>query len=338
MTLPVKLGCNGRGARHLSELEPPIDEQFRLVKESGVFDYFDRLPPPGQLDQYIRSSAKYNLPIHTISWYYMLGRDEPLIERNLDIGREVGADVHNIMIFARHADGHVCSDDEIVGIYLRTYDAAALRRMQPSFELHVNMWSEDFRRVSRVAEAVKSRGIPFNFTLDYSHVIFKIENPVEQDVSGIRGDVASGILVLDPFEPGNLCEKWLDLGIVLWAQLRPAAPNGPQNIWARDAEGNVGRKIQYPFIRPRPGEWHSQWFGYKVEPSKEAVRKILRYHRKNPQSRLRYMTTEMIDMPDYGLGAKYSLIEHNVECAKFIRKTWDQIDALEKAAEAAAKR
>ena len=44
------IGCNGRGAQ-ASSLEHPvslqedsIDEQFRLVKETGVFDYFDRIP------------------------------------------------------------------------------------------------------------------------------------------------------------------------------------------------------------------------------------------------------------------------------------------------------
>ena len=309
--------------------EPSIDEQFRLVKESGVFDYFDRLPRPDQLNEYARCSAKYDLPIHTVTWYYLLGRDEPLIEQNLDIGKEVGADVHNIMIFARHADGYVLGDDAIVDIYLRCYDAAARRGMQPSFELHVNMWNEDFRRVSNVANAVRSRGIPFNFTLDYSHVIFKIENPAEQDISGIRHDVASGRLVLDPFEPGNLCEQWLSLGIVLWAQLRPAAPNGPRNIWAKDESGNVGRGIQYPFFRPKPGEWHSEWNAYKVEPSKEAIRKILNHHLREPQSRLRYVTTEMINLPDYGMGAKYSLIEHNIACARWIRDTWEELVARE---------
>src|SRR5262249_50915659 len=139
--MPFLLGCNGRGAMHLSTSEPSLEEQFRLVKDSGVFDYFDRLPQPHQVNEYIRCSAKFSLPIHTITWYYTLGRDDALVEQNLDIGRRVGAAVHNIMIFARHADGHVLTDDEIVESYLRHYDAAGRRGMVPTYELHVNMWN-----------------------------------------------------------------------------------------------------------------------------------------------------------------------------------------------------
>ena len=323
MEKTFKIGCNGRGAIHTVDL--PVEEQFRLVKDSGVFDYFDRLPPREELDEYLRCSAKYSLPIHTFTWFYQLGRDEPLIEQNLDTGKEAGGEVHNVMIFENHSDGHVLSDEEIVEVYLRTYDSAKRRGITPSFELHVNMWNEDFRRVERVANQVRGRGIPFHFTLDYSHVIFKIENPEEQDRSGIRDDVAAGKLILDPFEDGNLCDRWLSMGMVLWAQLRPAAPNGPKNIWAHGENGEIGRGIQYPFTRPKPGEWHSEWYAYKVEPSKEAMRKTLTYHLMNPDSPLRYITTEMINLPDYGMNAKYSLIEQNIQCAKWIRATWKQL-------------
>ena len=46
----------------------------------------------------------------------------------------------------------------------------------PCFEIHVNMWSEDFLRVSRVGKLVEDTGIEFNITLDHSHVIFKIKS------------------------------------------------------------------------------------------------------------------------------------------------------------------
>ena len=252
MQKQLLIGCNGRGAMHTTE--PSIDEQFRLVRECGAFDYFDRLPQPDQVDEYIRCSQKYNLPIHTVTWYYLLGRDEHLIEQNLNIGAAVNAKLHNVKIFTRHADGHVISDDEIADCYLRTWDSAASRGLEPSFELHVNMCSEDFRRVATVAVKLRNRGIPFNFTLDYSHVIFKIENPEEQDLCGIREDVEAGALVLDPFEDGTLCDLWLDFGIVVWAQTRHASPNGPKNAWVKDEARNPGRGIQYPFTRPKPGE------------------------------------------------------------------------------------
>ena len=62
------------------------------------------------------------------------------------------------------------------------------------------MWSEDFRRVTKVGDAVEARGVPFRMTLDHSHVIFKIDNPGEQEVLGMRSAVESGEIVLDPFD------------------------------------------------------------------------------------------------------------------------------------------
>jgi hypothetical protein len=341
------IGCNGRGAqassidKPISLEEASIDEQFRLVKETGVFDYFDRIPLRSNIDEYRAAIEKYDLPVASASWFYRLGEDEALIEENLKIAHEIGAEMHNIMIFTEHADGHVVTNQEIVECYLDTYDKAMKIGIEPAFELHVNMWSEDFRKVTPVARAVQDKGVPFNYTLDYSHVNFKIENPEEQDISGIREDVEAGRLILDPFEDGNLCDEWLELGIVRWLQVRSAAPNGPKNIWSRSEPGQsvagmpeteegaepvVGRGIMYPFTKPAPGEWHSPWYAYKVEPTKEVVRKALKYHKADPQKRLKFVTTEMINLPDYGHNAKFSLIGQNAAAAQFVRDTWDAVE------------
>jgi hypothetical protein len=54
------------------------------------------------------------------------------------------------------------------------------------------MWPEDFRRIAPVARAVQARGVPLNFTLEYSHIIFKIGGAPEQAISSIRDDVVAG--------------------------------------------------------------------------------------------------------------------------------------------------
>jgi hypothetical protein len=59
------------------------------------------------------------------------------------------------------------------------------------------------------------------------------------------------------------------------------------------------------------------------------VRQVLRHHLRNPDSPLRYITTDMIDMADYGENAKYSLFDQNVAIATWIRKTWDELVAAE---------
>jgi hypothetical protein len=336
----ILIGCNGRGAQAssiqhpVSNQEAPIDEQMRLVKETGAFDFFDRLPMAENFEDYERAKIKYDLPVMTASWYYQLGADEHLLAPNIRRAHAIGARMHNVMVYTRHADGHVVTDQDVIDFYMRCYDEGMKVGVEPSFELHVNMWSEDYRRVSPVARAVQSRGIPFNFTLDYSHVIFKIGNPEEQDISGVREDVEAGRLVLDPFEDGNLCDEWLSMGIVRWLQVRCVAPNGPRNIWSRidpsvslaalppGRAGEFGRGILYPFTRPAPGEWHSPWFAYNLEPTKEVVRKVLRYHQQDPKKRLSFITTEMINLPDYGDNAKFSLIGQNAAIARFVRKTW----------------
>ena len=123
---PFLIGCNGRGAQPSSLTHPvgleelSIREQFRLVKEAQVFDYFDRLPLRSNLDAYQQAMAEFDLPVHTCSWFYRLGdpAEEALLLDNLRICREVGAKVHNIMTFTHHADGHALTDQEVVDHYL----------------------------------------------------------------------------------------------------------------------------------------------------------------------------------------------------------------------------
>jgi hypothetical protein len=57
------------------------------------------------------------------------------------------------------------------------------------------------------------------------------------------------------------------------------------------------------------------------------VHRVLRHHRDHPGDPLRWITTDMIDMPDYGGGAKYSLIEQNAAIARWLRQTWQEIKA-----------
>ncbi len=325
MALPFLLGCQWRGVRHVEE--ETVDEQFRMVRDAGVFDHYDRLPPAALLDEHIKASQKYGVPVHTGTSTYQLGRDDAQLLADLDICREMGIRMLNMMLLARHADGHVLDNGEIADCYLRTSEQAARRGVRIAFEVHVNCWSEDFTRVKPLCERVRSYGVPFNFTLDYSHCVFKMENPGEQDLSGIREAVERGEIVLDPFEEGNYCDQWLAMNMVSYAQFRPAVPNGPKNIWAADAQGQPGRGIQYPFMRPTPGQWHSPWHAWRLEPIKESIRKIFRYHLAHPDSPLEFMNTEMLATLDYGMNAKYSLFEHNTACAVWLRKTWDTLAA-----------
>ena len=69
-----------------------------MVKESGVYDYFDKTPPTEEINKYIKLSEKYDLPILAGGWFYVLGRDEILLEENLKKGAALGSRVHNTQI------------------------------------------------------------------------------------------------------------------------------------------------------------------------------------------------------------------------------------------------
>lgn len=263
-TLPP-IGCNGRGAQQSSPARPvslteaPLEEQFRLVKEAGVFDCFDRLPGAGEVARYRDCIARHALPVHTSSWFY-------------------------------------------------------------------------------------ARGVPFWFTLDYSHAIFKIGNAQELAICGLTEDVAAGRAVLDPRRHDSFVDQWLAMGIVRWLQVRAVAPNGPRNVWSIAdptlavaavpehsifpyRAGEPGRGILYPFTEPAEGEWHSPWEDAALDCTRAVVRKVLQHHHEDADSPLRWITTEMINLPDYAHNARFSLIGQNAAIAAYVRRSWDEIAA-----------
>ncbi|WP_225780834.1 sugar phosphate isomerase/epimerase [Xenophilus sp. Marseille-Q4582] len=345
-TLPP-IGCNGRGAQASSFAQPvslteaDIDTQFRLVGEAGAFDYFDRLPGAADLPAFQRCIAEQQLPVHTASWFYALGRDDALLPQKLQLAAEVGAKTHNIMLYWHDGEGRPITNEEVVDFYLRAWDLGMAHGVEPALEYHVNMWSEDPRRIAPVAEAVRRRGIPFWLTLDYSHAIFKIGNAQELAICGLDGDSSAA---LDPFQPGSFVDQWLDMGIVRWLQVRCAAPNGPRNLWSVQDPANAvaavpahsifpyragepGRGILYPFTKPAPGEWHSPWEAGATAMTREVVRKVLAHHHTHADSPLRWITTEMINLPDYAHNARFSLIGQNAALARFVRESWQAISA-----------
>ena len=321
------IGIAEAGVMHADPQEFDVDTRFRMVKEAGVFDYYDKTPPVQDLHVYRQAAEKYGLPLTAGGFYYFLGRDEALLEWHLRVGKDFGTRVHNVQIISHDIERRPVTDEQVAAAYLRAAEVGDETGVVPCFEVHVNMWSEHFGRIARVAEAVERRGVKFNMTLDHSHVIFKIDNPEAQEVQGMRADVESGRLELDPFKPGNVCQQWIDAGYVRHAHARAAVPNGPPNIWMNGGDGKPGRGIQYPFVRPKAGEWHSDWDERQLEPWKEVVRSLMRRHAADPDSRLSTISTEFIPFPDYGGGARYSIFENSVACAQWLRATWADIQA-----------
>jgi hypothetical protein len=189
----------------------------------------------------------------------------------------------------------------------------------------VDLWSEHFGRIERVAELVERRGIPLHLTLDASHVIFKIDNPGELAVQGMADDIAAGRLVIDPRKPGHVIGRWIAQNRVLHAHGRAAVPANPPNTRARHPDGRFGRGIQYPLTRPGAGQYVSdEWDEARLEPWKQVMRHLLAHHASQPQSPLRQVSCEFIPAIDYGAGHGYSVFEQNIACARWLRQEWAQ--------------
>lgn len=326
MSGDFRLGCT-HNIIPLDVQVPPL-ERFRLVKEAGVFDYINWLPSPELLAACVAASEQTGVPMTTGNYTHALGRNDTMLTESVRNAARAGCETVNVMLQARAADGHELADREVVETYLKMAEAGDAAGVRVSFEVHVDCWSEKFKRVTAVARQVAARGVPFFLTVDYSHVIFKIENPEQLAISEVREDVEAGRVVLDPYERGNLYAEWLDLGVVDFAQFRPVVPDNPRNVWGRNPDGSLPRGILYPMTKPGPGEWHSPWHAYKLEACKEGLRTAMRYHLTHPDSPLAYVIAEMIAQPDYAMGAKFSLIEQNAACARWIRGQWSQLRAM----------
>ncbi len=320
----LKIGCTASGAAHHDTAIPDITTKVRMVKESGVFDYIDRCPPDDEFRALMTASERYDLPVLSSGWFYTLGRDEPLFERNIHKARLLGSKVHNVQVMTQHADGPVATNQQVADFYARAYEIGMRQDVVPCFEVHVNMWSEHFGRVEQVAELVRQRGLPFHMTLDHSHVIFKMGNPKEQQVQDMKADIDAGNLILDPALPGNVAKRWIDANWVCLAHARAAVPANPVNSWARHPDGGFGRGIQYPFMQPAPGEYLADWDVSLLDPWKRTMRDLLAYHATHDASPIRHISCEHIVGVDYGAGHKYSTFDNNVACARWLREEWRQ--------------
>ncbi len=320
----LKIGCTASGAAHHDTAVPDITTKVRMIKDSGVFDYIDRCPPDDEFRALMKASERYDLPVLCSGWFYTLGRDEPLFERNIHKARLLGSKVHNVQALTQHADGHVATNQEVADFYAWAYEIGMRQDVVPCFEVHVNMWSEHFGRVAQVAELVRQRGLPFHMTLDHSHVIFKIDNPKEQQVQDMKADIDAGNLILDPARPGNVAKRWIDANWVCLAHARAAVPANPVNTWARHPDGGFGRGIQYPFMEPAPGEYLADWDASLLEPWKRTMRDLVAHHATHDASPIRHISCEHIVGVDYGAGHKYSTFDNNVACARWLREEWRQ--------------
>jgi hypothetical protein len=329
MTPTLHIGVNIDGVLHRDDM-PPVDAEarFRMIADAGVFDYVEMNPPAGaDLAPYIGLSGRYALPVSVLGGIFCAGRDEAHLRHLIEWVPRLGSKILNCQLYANHADGHRLTDAEVVQFYAQTCEWAAPSGCIPCFEVHVDMWSEDFSCVARVGEWLAREGIPLRLTLDHSHLIFKIGNAAELDASRIRPLVEAGEIVLDPASPEAIFNQWIARGWVHHAHARSVIPNNPPNARMRRPDGRPGRGIQYPFVRPAADQWDGTWDEAALAPWKDAVRHLLNARAKGHSATPQHISCEFIPFADYGGGAGYSIFDNNVACAAWLRNTWRELTA-----------
>lgn len=321
-TLPIGINLDGVLV-HDGLATPKPATRFAWVRHSGAFDYIEKnIDPTEDFGPYFALVERYQLPIRVFGGIFCAGIDEPRMRWGLATGGRLGARVFNMQLYARHADGHALSDAEVVRFYCEAMEHGTRAGCLPSLEVHVDMWSEDFRRVERVGELLAQANVPLRLTLDHSHLIFKIGHAAELALSGL-GDASDGAReLLAPDGAATLYRQWLQEGWVVHAHTRSVAPGVPHNAAMNRRRGQPGRAIQYPLVEPPPGTFHAEWHAERLEPWKHAVRDLLRWMRAHPDRAPQQVSCEFIPFPDYGGGARYSIWDNNVACARWLRAEW----------------
>lgn len=305
---------------------PPIPKaatRFAWVRHCGAFDYIEKNIDPGEdFTPYFELVERYGVPIGVFGGIFCAGLDEHRMRWGLATGGRLGARIFNMQLYARHADGHTLSDAEVADFFLDALAHGTQAGCLPSLEVHVDMWSEQFQRVERVAELLARSGVRLRITLDHSHLIFKMGHADELAQSGIDGE-ASAQRLLHPDSPDALYALWLREGWVAHAHTRSVAPGAPVNRRMQRGGGRPGRAIQYPFVAPPPGGIDDTWQADRLAPWKTAVRQMLAWKAANPQQcALERVSCEFIPFADYGGRARYSIWENNLACAAWLREEW----------------
>ena len=77
MAKQLLIGVNESGVMETDAVpDYDLETKFRMARESGIFDYFDKTPPADKVNTYAKLAEKYDLPVLAGGWYYVLGQDE----------------------------------------------------------------------------------------------------------------------------------------------------------------------------------------------------------------------------------------------------------------------
>ncbi len=298
------------------------------VKNSGVFDYIEKNLAHGEetlqgFSSYASAVQAQGLCYEVMGGIYRVGESDARWREGLVLAQDQGAQLFNCQIFSHHADGHCLSAREVADFFCMMLELGHKVNCLPSFEVHVDMWSERFNEVSKVGELLARRGVDLRLTLDLAHLLFKLGNPAELMKSGIEPSLAYELL--HPESSGALFKEWLRNGWVVHAHARSVASPGPMNQAMKQANGDAGRGIQYPFIAPNhETDFHQIWRTDAIEIWRQAIMFLAKDGSICPLTNtLPRISSEFLPFADYGGGARYDIFSNNLACAQWLRAVFN---------------
>lgn len=320
--LPVGINLDGVLV-HDGLTTPQAATRFAWVRHSGAFDYIEKNIDPGEdFAPYFQLVERYGIPIRVFGGIFCAGQDEARMRWGLATGGKLGARVFNMQLYARHANGRPITDQQVADFFLDAMSHGEPVGCLPSLEVHVDMWSEQFHRVERVAELLARRHVLLRLTLDHSHLIFKIGHPEELALSDLADEPEGARALLAPGHERTLYNQWLREGWVAHAHARSVAPGVPHNAAMNRRQSLPGRAIQYPLVQPLAGCFHTAWEVERLQPWKQAVRELLTWMQSHPKAAPQQVSCEFIPFADYGGGGRYSIWDNNLACAAWLRQEW----------------
>ncbi len=67
--------------------------------------------------------------------YNVIGKDEEAFKQDINRSAAVGAKFHNMMIWAKHADGHYVTNEEVAKTYIDFYTYAQSKGITVTFRV-----------------------------------------------------------------------------------------------------------------------------------------------------------------------------------------------------------
>lgn len=314
------IGINIDGAMiHDGEPERSPDERFNLLGRH--FDYVEKSLHKGEsLAPWLRASERADLPISVLGGVFMPGEDNLRAADIIHQAVQLDCHVVNCQIMppaSALTERHAL---EMIGeLYLDLIEVGSKGDCLPSLEIHIDMWSERFVNVERLADWLEQRGAQLHLTIDHSHLLYRQGNQRELALAGLQYSNDNGWTELHPASEHALYREWLAKGRIIHAHARSVALNGADNPWSERSPGVAGRGVQYPFVAPPTNSYHQPWREKDLEPWKTAVRQLIAWKMSHPHAALKKISCEFIPFADYGGGARYSLIEQNIACAAWLR-------------------